>query len=284
MVKYFNSPHATIGIFSETSAAQPHIDRMHINVDMDMVVIGGGVVGNDSVGKLLTASYPNSDLSSWIVGAKDHIHSDLSPITGYAIGLRIYYPNGLAMNRMDMMPFLHLTSETSPVMPHPHAFAKMWPICHLVGGGFQVNWSGAGNLATASFPTVSQGLGGWQVKSKDHVLESQASITAYAIGLETAIVFTDEVSYTVDRTWGYKPSAPAPHPASSVTLDPGFLVTGGGANVQWEHTFGAGNLLWKLEPFGDEQTQEQGFRVASKDHDVSNPCEIDAYAIGIRFI
>ena len=284
MAQYFSIPHATIGIFSEQSAAQSHI-KMRIPVDFDMVAIGGGVVGNDTIGKLLTASYPSADLSSWVVGAKDHVHVDATPITGYAIGLKVQYPDGHPIDKFDLMPFFHLTSETSEVMPHPHAFAKVWPLCHLIGGGFQVNWSGEGNLATASFgPTTRDGADGWQVKSKDHLVDSPASITAYAVSLERTIVFNEKSAYFVDRMWDFKTSKVDSHPSDFITLKPGYLVTGGGANVQWEHTQGAGNLLWKLEPFGDERKNEQGFRAASKDHDVANPCHIDLYVIGIRFL
>jgi hypothetical protein len=50
----------------------------------------------------------------------------------------------------------------------------------LVGGGAKVNWEGAGNLLTASYPDAQ---GGWTAASKDHVSPDPAVIVAYALGV-----------------------------------------------------------------------------------------------------
>jgi vibriolysin len=50
----------------------------------------------------------------------------------------------------------------------------------LSGGGALDDWSGNGNLLTASFPNGA----GWSAAGKDHEVASPAALTAYAIGLK----------------------------------------------------------------------------------------------------
>lgn len=247
------------------------------------IAIGGGVVGSENPGKLLTGSYPRADLSAWKVSAKDHLNSDVSTITGYAIGLQLFDFNMSPIEKEELMSFIHITSVTSHVQAHPRAFAPLWPTCVLLGGGFQVNWSEPGNLATQSFYNIGPGgefsnAYGWQAGSKDHLVASPASITAYAIGIEDPIL-SSAYGFSVNPDEA-KPveSVALNHPPATAQLRAGWVVTGGGADVRYQ---GAGNLLWKLQPFANSDGL-QGFNVASKDHDVSDPCVIVAYAFGIN--
>ena len=147
----------------------------------------------------------------------------------------------------------------------------------------QVNWSEPGNLATQSFFNTDprndfSNSYGWQAGSKDHLFTSPASITAYAIGIEEPILGY-AYGFSVNAVEA-KPveSAFDNHPLTTAQLPAGWVVTGGGADVRYK---GAENLLWKLQPFANSGVL-QGFNVASKDHDVSDPCVIVAYAFGIN--
>jgi hypothetical protein len=55
----------------------------------------------------------------------------------------------------------------------------------MVGGGALVDWAGSGNLLTASYPQEDRAR--WTAKSKDHIMSSEAKITAYALGVKVTI-------------------------------------------------------------------------------------------------
>ena len=58
----------------------------------------------------------------------------------------------------------------------------------------------------------------------------------------------------------------------------GYALSGCGAFVNWS---GAGNLLWRIQPFLSGGTQT-ACSMASKDHVQPSPASIYGYAIGIR--
>jgi hypothetical protein len=154
-------------------------------------------------------------------------------------------------------------SATSGVAPHPHAEASVPFGYKLIGGGAKVNWSGAGNLLTASYPSGRR----WIADSKDHDIPDPASITAYAIGLFDPFNRWD---VQVRRAT----SAVAQHPSVSVSVPFGYVMTGGGAKVNWT---GNGNLLTASFP-----SSRRTWEVRSKDHVHPDPASITAYVIGIR--
>jgi hypothetical protein len=118
----------------------------------------------------LTASFPNGE-HSWEARSKDHDISDPAQITAYAIGIK---------PRPGAKKVRHIIrSATGPVAPHPSAqvcLEEGW--IHSGGGAFD-NWSGDGNLLTASFPNGQC----WIASGKDHMVSDPAAITAYVIGL-----------------------------------------------------------------------------------------------------
>lgn len=69
-------------------------------------------------------------------------------------------------------------------------------------------------------------------------------------------------------------SDPAPHPQAIANLPAGYVLTGGGAFADWH---GAGNLLTASFP-----NSNSSWEARSKDHDISDPSKITAYAIGLR--
>ena len=255
----------TVSVFSRqsSSALESYLD-FGVTVDPDMVCVGGGAVGDDNPGGLLTASYPNEDLSGWLVSAKDHVNADQFLLTAFAIGLKID-----GMTREQLMNNISVTFADSPAEDHPEAFGSVPPGYVLISGGFRVA-SYTGNLGTASFPDNDNAT--WRARSKDHLVADPTTIRAYAIGLSQVLPNSGRVDVDIENATS---SPEVPHPASTAILRQGFAITGGGAEV---HYSGAGNLLWKLEP---TRTDHQDFTAASKDQVSRIPATITSYALGI---
>ncbi|MFF3763934.1 hypothetical protein ACFYYR_07570 [Streptomyces sp. NPDC001922] len=258
----------TVAVFSRRgNPAQQHwTDQTLLVGDGDMIAIGGGATAvNVPNGALLTASYPNDDLTGWTVSSKDHKVAQPHELVTYVIGLKV-----AGMTRDQLRQAVHVARADSGVAPHPEAEAGIPSSSDyvLVGGGFKVNWSGAGNLATASFPSTDFS---WKARSKDHMSSDPANIRSYAISLRRDLP-AGRVSGAVARA----ESAQAAHPAAVATLPPGYALTGGGGEAHWRS---AGSLLWKLEP---STGSTPSFGAAAKDHLISDPSTVTAYALGIR--
>lgn len=260
------SGQVTVSLFLETATSpQQHFTDFPITVDPDMVVISGGGRGDETIGALLTASYPDANLTTWFVSSKDHVDPDPHYLVGFAIGMKID-----GMSRNDLRSAIQVLTLDSGVAPHPDATVPIPNGFVLLGGGFHVFWNGAGNLATASFPSPSGAWTAWTARSKDHEISDPSFIRTYALAIQQSLP-VGTVSQVVQST----DSAIVAHPRSTAVLPDGFVLTGGGAEVHWT---GAGNLLWELEP------NVAGFTAASKDHDVSDPSSITTYALGIQLV
>lgn len=131
---------------------------------------GGARVDFSGAGSLLTASYPY-DSASWRAEAKEHSYACPARVTAYALGIRPRHTQPL--------PSSIIALATSDVAPHPQAAARLRPGYVLTGGGARANWSGAGSLLTASFPS---GKASWEGRAKDHLVSAPASLTVFAIG------------------------------------------------------------------------------------------------------
>jgi hypothetical protein len=243
-----------VQLFTATSGSMAH-PSVELTLPAGYKIIGGGAFDHWSgSGNLLTASYPKS-LNTWAVAGKDHELSSPAPITAYAIAL--YDPN----NEWDVT----IKQQTSDPAPHPTQVAVLPPGYVLTGGGAFVNWHGAGNLLTASFPSSDNS---WEARSKDHDISDPAQITAYAIGIRPRTT-ANHVKHIIKSAKG----AVAAHPSATVCLDPGWTLSGGGALDQWT---GAGNLLTASYPNGT------CWNAAGKDHVDPSPAAITAYVIGIQ--
>jgi hypothetical protein len=243
-----------IQLFTATSGVTPH-PSVEVTVPAGYKIVGGGAFDHWSgAGSLLTASYPKTP-NSWFAAGKDHEIPSPASITAFALAL--HDPN----NEWDV----HIKSETSDPSAHPQAVAVLPDTYVLTGGGAFVDWHGAGNLLTASFPNSDQS---WEARSKDHDVSDPARITAYAIGIKPRSG-PQKAKHIIKSAQG----AVAPHPSARVCLDPGWSLSGGGALDQWN---GAGNLLTASFPNGT------CWDAAGKDHKVPSPAAITAYIIGIR--
>ncbi|MGA4843906.1 hypothetical protein [Streptomyces sp. G45] len=257
-----------VAVFSyRGSPPQSHWNDQTIRVaDGDMVAIGGGAIGAEHPqGALLTASYPNDDLSGWTVSTKDHVHAQPHELTAYVIGLKI-----AGLSRAQLLQHIHVARADSGTAPHPEAEAGIPSSTEyaLVGGGFRVNWHGDGNLGTATFPSTGSS---WKSRSKDHLVSDPASIRSFAISLRRNLP-VGRVLNTIARS----DSGQVAHPSAVATLPPGYALTGGGAEVRYR---GDGVLLWRLEP---SVSASPSFSASAKDHGVSDTATLTAYALGIR--
>ncbi|WFB09351.1 hypothetical protein LRS74_21625 [Streptomyces sp. LX-29] len=247
---------------------QHWIDKTTLVGDGEMIAIGGGATATDAdPGALLTASYPNDDLSGWVVSSKDHLRAHAHELTSYVIGLKI-----AGLSRAQLLRSVYVSRADSGAAPHPEAEAGIPSSTDyvLVGGGFRVDWHGQGNLGTASFPATEFS---WKARSKDHLVSDPANIRAYAIALRRHLP-VGRVDVAITRA----DSGQTAHPAAVAAVAPGYALTGGGGDVHWR---GDGNLLWRLEP---ATSRTPSFSAAAKDHLRSDPASITAYALGVRIV
>jgi hypothetical protein len=109
----------TVSVFEiRASNQQQHFINFGVNVDPDMICIGGGGVAAEAPqGALLTASYPNDDLSGWLVSSKDHEVPNPHFLTAYAIGLKI---DGMNRNQL-LNDFVRVDAADSGTGAHPEA-------------------------------------------------------------------------------------------------------------------------------------------------------------------
>jgi len=165
-----------VDIVSQISSAANH-PTISATVLSGYVLTGGGAESHwQSAGSLLTASYPDSGKAgTWTVASKDHFDSEKTTITAYAIGLRS--ADGSKKLSTKVVP------NTSGSASHPSTKVSPETGYRLIGGGAQVNYTGDGNLLTASYPDFDGNK--WIVASKDHKKPDPSTITAYAIELKT---------------------------------------------------------------------------------------------------
>ncbi|GHG78577.1 hypothetical protein [Streptomyces griseocarneus] len=260
-----DSGKVTIAVFRrQASAPAAHFHDFQVDVDPDMVAIGGGATGVDAPqGALLTASYPDSNRSAWLVSSKDHLVPEPHRLVGFSIGMRI-----AGVSRRDLLrQHLQFTQVTSGGAQHPTASGGPSEGFALISGGFRVNWRpGAGNLATASFPEFDEQ---WTARSKDHIEPAPCTIDVFSVGLRAHIPGAGRVERRASSSIG----GPAAHPSATATLHGAFALTGIGAEARWGEP---GSLLWQIEPFN------QGVTASAKDHVKPSPAMIKAWAIGIR--
>ena len=130
--------------------------------------------------------------------------------------------------------------------------------------GFPVEGGPVPTLLTASRP---EGVHTWMAHGKNHLRGGFIQLT-----VEVAALFDPDDDWEVAVFESL--SAVAQHPSGTVSVAPGFVMTGGGAQVLYR---GPGNLLTSSHP-ADATT----WFVASKDHDQPDPAPIAPFAIGLR--
>lgn len=244
--------------YGVSSPAEPHPTEV-LKVPNRYKIIGGGartIYQGD--GNYLTASYPGSCLKTWVVAAKDHEVS--CPATIEAFALAIDDPD-------DDWDVVLVTANSGAPIPHPTAQVSVPAGYVMTGGGAFVDWKGAGNLLTASYPSA---VNTWTVASKDHNVSSPATITAYAIGIKPTKAGEPLPSSIIVNA----SSAKVQHPEAVAELGKEWIMTCGGAKDAWT---GNGNLLtgsYPLTPYS--------WKATGKDAQVADPAILTAYAIGLK--
>lgn len=251
--------------FAKSQNEQEHFTDFGVNVDPDMVCIGGGGDATDnSPGALLTASYPNDDLTGWLVSSKDHKYPMKYPLYGYAIGIKIK-----GMSSEQLIEYISVNVANSGVANHPEVSVSPPDNRYLlINGGFKVEWHGFGNLATASFP---ESITSWKARSKDHLEADPANLKVYGISIKQELPVGQIGTRIFKKTSGV-----SNHPFEFAYVDAPFALCGGGGEV---HYTGFGNMLWALHPTTNKD--EQFFSARSKDHGETDQSTITAYAMGI---
>lgn len=266
----------TTAVFRQEAATPAaHFFDLRVDVDADMVVVGGGARGAEAPnGALLTASYPNDSRSAWLASSKDHRVSNPHRLVGFAIGMRI---NSAAMPRSALLNHLRFTKVTSASAGHPRAVAGVPSGFTMIGGGFRVNWPpGPGNLATGSFPGDTLTTSDWSARSKDHKAVSPCTIDVWSVAIRDVLNIGGRL-FPVDRQIARNTSTQlVSHPSAEIQFEGPHVLTGVGAKARVEEP---GQLLWRLEPTSGGRPGVTG---ASKDHQSPLASIITVTALGIR--
>lgn len=273
----------------------------------EMIAIGGGGMtdwkDHSGQGALLTASYPNLDMSGWLVSSKSHPtedphYRDPHNIIGWVIGLKVkgltrqqLFQNIRVFTKESHVPLTYSQPPVDAYVPVRKAISDR-SYYLLVGGGFQIEWERPGVLATASYPVSVQekkwNVSAWEVCAKSHGMDARANLTSYAIAIsrilapapinsKTGLIEKGVIDSVINSKKGTNPSG---CPETNAILQKGYVITGGGGIANYS---GNGQLLWELRPSIDA-TEQQIFTAASKAHMVDDDCTVDAYVTGIRWI
>jgi hypothetical protein len=150
------------------------------------VLVGGGarvnVEDREAPGSLLWASRPAAG-QGWYAAAKDHVYTNPSTVTAFAIGVTSSF---LASKALRVVRF---HGDASTAVPHPGADCGADAGLALIGGGAETHWRGVGSLLTASIPVnpsvppVPAGPYLWTARGKDHLLSDPSTISAWGLAL-----------------------------------------------------------------------------------------------------
>jgi hypothetical protein len=264
-----------VGVFQDQvpTAASKH--ELDIDVDEDMIAVGGGGIGSRDPGALLTASRPTDGLRGWRVASTDHSAQDEHRLEGFALGLKI-----AGMSRSKLLANIRMVSARRGAVHHPEISAQLPGFVSeeergflLISGGFEVLPNDDANLATASYPEFERG---WRSASKDHVTPALAGIDSYVIGIQPVLPVGRIVVETVSAESRF-----SDRPVANAELNPAFALTGIGALVRWTEP---GCLIWKLTPLLQNAAgaDVQGVDAAAKDHLESSRATMQVWALGIR--
>lgn len=161
-------------VVSNTSSVASHPEVRAVLPNTHVMTGGGANVHwtAPAPGNLLTASFPEGS-GTWVAKSKDHSWGSPAALSAYVIGIR--------PRNNTPLPETRVFTAASEKTGHPAANVQVSAGYVVVGGGAFDDWSGAGNLLTASHPTDA--LNGWVSAGKDHGTGSPATLTVYAIGM-----------------------------------------------------------------------------------------------------
>ena len=174
---------------------------------------------------------------------------------------------------------VQFVAQQSAVSHNPKAVVGLTDDYVLTGGGAIVNYTGAGNMLNASYPSTNPDGGApddwyvWNAHSKDHDISDPASITVYAIGLRRRGAPAGSPGVRSDI---YTATCPATN-KPEVWIDPastgGGFPSGGGA---WDEWVGAGNMLTAS---GHKEFEDWYWYARGSDHITNSPAQLTVWAI-----
>ena len=266
-----------IKIFQKTGIETDHptASISDKEIENDYTIIGGGAIDNwEGYGNLLTASRPEVDTENrvigWVASGKDQTSSDPATISVFAIGMKVTSTEGVVIPIKTKC-----FTKKSDKSDHPMISISGSDIDSsylIVGGGALDDWSGYGNLLTASAPILDSNnrVVGWTASGKDQIVSDPAVVTVYAIG-----IYLEGVNYNFDVRARSVVSTKVAHPV--VKIEDGSRVIGGGAIDNWS---GFGNLLTASAPILDvTKTRAVGWFASGKDQTFSDPTTITAFVL-----
>ena len=176
------------------SVAHPSVTLpMNITYPQTTSAIGGGIIST-SLGQYATESAPQTWqqcyqngtfeqlVSGWTAASKDH----LTPSPSWVNAQMTTMPKVLTINGNTFHVETWVVNTSSAVLPHPDASVGLPEGYALTSVGAFVNWdnspTAAGNLLWRVKPRPD--INGAEAASKDQMISSPASITAYAIGMK----------------------------------------------------------------------------------------------------
>ena len=264
-----------VELFTAKSCVAPH-PSVELTVPSDFRIIGGGAFDDwKGYGNLLTACHPKGT-QTWFAAGKDHEVSDPASITAYAFALYDPYHDWAVFPQ---------PSDPKPPASENVTTAKLPTDYILTGGGARVDYTGAGNMLTASYPLfdpATERYSSWEARSKDHDIVDRAPISAWAIGVIPPFGMNIEVQVFS--------SAPVPSPPGQPAMaraclpdDQEWVLIGGGAFDNWKSVGGDGNLLTASYPdLSGDPNHPRCWLALGKDHKHPSGTMIQAYAIGMR--
>lgn len=263
-------------VFIGSSTTADHQATANASVQAGWVLVGGGCKiewgGTSGNGALLTASYPNDDLSTWTCRSKDHLVAQTHTLYSWAIGMRIKNVSESSLRQVVRLR----KSPPSGVSSLSTASAAILPGEILLGGGASItslsNQYGA--LLTASYPKSDRSA--WVAVSKDNYFQCAHSAVAYSITMPKSVFGHNFSSFSnSNSTHG----AAFTHTYdASIYVDPNYALTsvGGIAGADDPST---GRYLFAIYP--DANYGNYAF-ASTKDHWYSMSGNTSPYWLGIK--
>lgn len=248
-------PPFVIRQFSATGQVGPS-PQASVSLPTGYKLIGGGGQTNwRGYGSLLMVSQPSQN--AWIARGKEHLSPDSTSATAWAIGIndpKDYWDVKIEQKSVAVSE----VSAGDISVSLPPGYAR-------TGGGAAAEVGGQGRLLTGTYPV---GNNGWGARDSDHFIKQGGTLTVFVIGIRPKFGASPDMQVKSAK------SGQAAHPTAEATLDPGYVLTGGGARVE---PCAPGNLLTSSAP-----TNDRTWRAESKDHYASCPSTVEAWVIGLK--
>ncbi len=154
-----------------------------------VLVGGGGIVSWSQPGAMLYESRPadadnNGPGTTWLAASKAHMGPASHTLTCQAVGMKIKDNSGNWLSAATLKSYISYDRTTVPGTQAPSGQCDVANGKFVIGGGARSNWTGNGQLLTESYANSASS---WYAKSKAHMVDDQASLYVYCIGISPSI-------------------------------------------------------------------------------------------------